>query len=203
MSHKIPGRIVMSGTVRPGSGANPWETVKTAAIPTFEAAHPGCQALFVFDQSSAHAALPPDALKAFEMNEGNGGKQRHQKDTIIPDTNPTPKHCGKLQKMCALVCPFESQKCCMAHLLSQQDDFRNQDSMLETVIKDAGDECIFLPEFHCELNPIEMYWGWIKYRYRQVPKKSFEDAKRAAFEALDACPVDVIRCMGSWEAEGT
>jgi len=28
--------------------------------------------------------------------------------------------------------------------------------MLETLIKEAGHECIFLPKFHCELNPIEM-----------------------------------------------
>ena len=41
-------------------------------------------------------------------------------------------------------------------LMSQQDDFVNQPSMLETLIKDAGHECIFLPKFHCELNPIEM-----------------------------------------------
>ncbi|KAF8578193.1 hypothetical protein K439DRAFT_1258070, partial [Ramaria rubella] len=38
----------------------------------------------------------------------------------------------------------------------------------------------------------DLYWGWIKYRYRQVPKKSFKDVKKATFEALDACPVDVI-----------
>ena len=44
----------------------------------------------------------------------------------------------------------------MACLLSKQDDFTNQPSMLETLIKDAGHECIFLPKFHCELNPIEM-----------------------------------------------
>lgn len=81
----------------------------------------------------------------------------------------------------------------MARLLSKQDDFVNQVSMLETLIETAGHECIFLPKFHCELNPIEMYWGWIKYRYRQVPKKSFEDAKKTAIAALDACPVDVIR----------
>jgi hypothetical protein len=29
-------------------------------------------------------------------------------------------------------------------------------SMLETVIREAGHLCIFLPKFHCELNPIEM-----------------------------------------------
>ncbi|KAF8583452.1 hypothetical protein K439DRAFT_1505968 [Ramaria rubella] len=33
----------------------------------------------------------------------------------------------------------------------------------------------------------------LKYRYRQVPKKSFKDAKKITFETLDACPVDVIR----------
>ena len=48
-------------------------------------------------------------------------------------------------------------------LLSQQDDFKNQPSMLETLIQGAGHECIFLPKFHCELNPIEMVsylWLW-------------------------------------------
>ena len=60
----------------------------TEAIEIFEAAHPGKQALFIFDQSSAHASLPPDALKAFEMNKSDGGKQRIQRDTIIPQSNP-------------------------------------------------------------------------------------------------------------------
>ena len=32
---------------------------------------PECQALFIFDNSSAHATLPPDALCAFDMNKGN------------------------------------------------------------------------------------------------------------------------------------
>ncbi|KAF8554207.1 hypothetical protein OG21DRAFT_1484895 [Imleria badia] len=73
----------------------------------------------------------------------------------------------------------------MARLLSKQDDFTNQLSMLETLIQDAGHECIFLPKFHCELNPIEMYWGWCKYRYHEVPKKTFEEAKRSAQELLD------------------
>ncbi|KJA14630.1 hypothetical protein HYPSUDRAFT_98697, partial [Hypholoma sublateritium FD-334 SS-4] len=75
----------------------------------------------------------------------------------------------------------------------QQDDFKNQPSMLETFIKSRGHECIFLPKFHCELNPIEMYWGWCKYRYREVEQKTFQDAKDAVKQYLEACPTEVIR----------
>jgi hypothetical protein len=118
------------------------------------------------------------------MNKSDGGKQRKQRDTVIPTSNPSAEQRGKPQAMkhsngqpkglqtvleergftglrqlkakCSPVCPIESQNCCMAHLLSQQDDFRNQPSQLETLIKTKGHECIFLPKFHCELNPIEM-----------------------------------------------
>jgi hypothetical protein len=49
-----------------------------SAIEIFQAAHPGYQALFIFDQSSAHASLPPDAPWAFDMNKSNGEKQCKQ-----------------------------------------------------------------------------------------------------------------------------
>ncbi|KII84350.1 hypothetical protein PLICRDRAFT_46228 [Plicaturopsis crispa FD-325 SS-3] len=212
--------------IYPGSNGDAWwdneQLLKqvTDAIAIFEAAHPDCQCLFIFDQSSAHASLPPDALRAFDMNKSNGGKQRKQRDTVIPESNPTVELRGRPQKMttpsgeakglqmvleergfnvsnlrakCSPVCPFESQNCCMARLLSQQDDFKNQISMLESLIKKAGHECLFLPKFHCELNPIEMYWGWCKYRYREVPKANFKEAKEVARQFLDACPIEVIR----------
>ncbi len=153
------------------------------AVEILELAHPGKQSLFIFDQSSAHASLPPDALKAFEMNKSDGGKQCKQRDTVIPESNPVVDLRGKAQKMtlengkakgmqrvleergfnvahlrakCSPVCSIENMNCCMARLLSQQDDFKNQPSMLETFIHSRGHECIFLPKFHCELNPIEM-----------------------------------------------
>ena len=44
----------------------------------------------------------------------------------------------------------------MAQLLSQQDDFKNQESMVEAIIKKASHFCVFLPKFHYELNLIEM-----------------------------------------------
>jgi len=91
--------------IYPGSGGDPWWdsaqllTQMEGAIQIFEAAHPGKQGLFIFDQSSAHASLPPDALKAFEMNKSDGGKQRRQRDTIIPATNPVEELRGKPQQM--------------------------------------------------------------------------------------------------------
>ena len=114
-----------------------------------------------------------------------------------------------MKAKCLPVCPFESQKCCIAQLLSQQEDFQDQPSMLEMAIKAAGHKCLFLPKFHCELNPIEMvrsatslshlqklnstmYWGWCKYRYREAPKANFAAAKEKAFEVLNACPSEVI-----------
>jgi len=65
-----------------GSNGDPWWDTKQllaqikSAIQIFDKAHSDCQALeFVFDQSLAHASLPPDTLKAFKMNKSNGGKQ--------------------------------------------------------------------------------------------------------------------------------
>jgi hypothetical protein len=75
---------------------------KASPVPSYNptpAAHPDCQALFIFDQSSAHASLPPDALKAFTMNKSNGGAQRKQKNTVIPQSNPDPQFRGVHQEM--------------------------------------------------------------------------------------------------------
>ena len=88
-----------------GAGGDPWWDhaqllVQVGhAISIFEEAHPDCVALFVFDQSSAHASLGPDALRAFDMNKSNGGKQRKQKDTVIPMNNPYVRFHGQPQKM--------------------------------------------------------------------------------------------------------
>jgi len=47
--------------------------------------------------------------------------------------------------------------------------------------------------FHLNFDTEKRSWGWCKYRYRQAPKSQFEQAKKAAFTAFDACPADVIR----------
>jgi hypothetical protein len=99
----------------------------------------------------------------------------------------------------------------MARLLSKQDDFWNQESLLEQRIKARGHHCVFLPKFHCELNLIDMvclihfyshitvllnilqYWGWAKHRYRDVYKKRFDAVKKIVRESLDTCPEEVVQ----------
>jgi len=44
-----------------------------------------------------------------------------------------------------------------------------------------------------ELNPIEMYWGWAKYRYRSLGDGSFAIAKTLVPEILDTCETTTIR----------
>jgi hypothetical protein len=57
-----------------------------------------------------------------------------------------------------------SKTCCMQRVLSFQPDFLAEKPLLQVIIEKAGHKCLFLPKFHCELNPIEMVWGQAKRR---------------------------------------
>lgn len=57
----------------------------------------------------------------------------------------------------------EMDWCCVKWVLSLQSDFRNEKPDLQWQIEARGHKCVFLPKFHCELNPIEMYWGFAKH----------------------------------------
>lgn len=49
---------------------------------------PGKITVFIFDNSSAHASLAPNALTVTKMNVGPGGKRPSMHDTVIPQSNP-------------------------------------------------------------------------------------------------------------------
>jgi hypothetical protein len=65
------------------------------ALSIFEKLYPRYVALFIFNQSSAHALYEEDVLRAFEINKTNKDNQRKQKDTIIPMNNSYPEYCSK------------------------------------------------------------------------------------------------------------
>ncbi|PVH68882.1 hypothetical protein DL98DRAFT_627870, partial [Cadophora sp. DSE1049] len=46
---------------------------------------------------------------------------------------------------------------CLARILANHKDFFEQKSALEEILLARGHKCLFLPKFHCELNPIEIY----------------------------------------------
>jgi hypothetical protein len=52
--------------------------------------------------------------------------------------------------------------CCMTKCMQLQADFVEEKPLLQLVIEAAGHKCLFLPKFHCELNPIERYWSYSK-----------------------------------------
>ena len=55
-----------------------------------------------------------------------------------------------------------SDWCCMYHVLSLQDNFVNEKPMIQKYVEGQVHVCLFLPKFHCKLNPIEMLWGFMK-----------------------------------------
>ena len=67
----------------------------------------------------------------------------------------------------ALAMGFIDERCCARHTLSKEPDFLEQEEWLTEVVKGRGHKIIFFPKFHCELNFIEMVWGWMKSYHRR------------------------------------
>ena len=79
-------------------------------------------------------------------------------------------------------------------MLYSQEDFTYTPSCLELEAKARGSTILFLPKFHCELNPIEQCWGYAKRVYRLNPASSREeDLVHNALSALDQVPLPTIR----------
>ncbi|KIK79762.1 hypothetical protein PAXRUDRAFT_53291, partial [Paxillus rubicundulus Ve08.2h10] len=89
--------------------------------------------------------------------------------------------------------------CCCHRILFNEPDFLNVESLLETQCCECGFHMIFLPKFHCELNFIEMCWGYAKQIYQLNPPSSKEaDLEQNVITALAAIPLTMIFAMHSW-----
>jgi hypothetical protein len=104
-----------------------------------------------------------------------------------------------------------SRTCCMQRVLSLQPDFVAEKPLLQVIIEKAGHKCLFLPKFHCELNPIEMVWGQakrckcrLKYillgcltmfclDFRERADGTFPKAQKLVVEALDRITAPNVR----------
>ncbi|KAJ7437667.1 hypothetical protein B0H11DRAFT_2361396, partial [Mycena galericulata] len=99
-----------------------------------------------------------------------------------------------LNFQCAVDADGHHGDCCMRRMLFNEPDFAAVQSLLEDQCSSQGIAVIFLPKFHCELNPIEQCWGYAKRLYRLCPESSREeDLEKNMLDSLDAIPLICIR----------
>ena len=83
--------------------------------------------------------------------------------------------------------------CCARRVLASQPDFVAQRSMLEETAELLGARVIFLPKFHCELNPIEYLWGYAKKLVRMQSDGTRNTLLQLVPTTLRSCPLSTIR----------
>ena len=81
----------------------------------------------------------------------------------------------------------------MRLVLGAHTDFKYEKIALEHFMQERGHRAIFLPKFHCELNPIERVWGEARRYSRAHCDYSFAGLKQTIIPALESVQVDTIR----------
>ena len=181
-------------------------------IPLFEIMHPDCDLYFVFDNSRNYHARRPDGLSANSFNLIDGGKntpklretvygvgnirqEMQRQDGVQKGIKTILMERGLWKAGMLLDCKGEclGNDCCARKLLAAQPDFAGEKNWLQTVVEARGHVQVFLPKFHCELNFIEMIWGYTKAALRKRCKYSFEDLKLNLPLQLESVPIAFIR----------
>ena len=87
----------------------------------------------------------------------------------------------------------EVKECCLYRILSLEHDFATEMSALQKLVQGRGHMILFLPKFHCELNPIECAWGDSKAKCRKECDCSWASLKVRVPTTLDEIPIARIR----------
>ena len=178
--------------------------------------HPDCDIVYLFDNSQNHHARRPDALWADNLNLSDGGKNtkslrdttwngaiQHMQTqdgkqkgikTILMERNLWVEGLKLDCKLCKEKSPPpDNVQCCARRILSQCDDFKVDKCWLEETVESLGHRLLFFPKFHCELNFIEMIWGYVKAKLRRMCTFSFSDLKKRLPELLDRIPLPFVK----------
>ena len=153
--------------------------------------------IFVFDQSSCHHALSEDALNAKTMNVkweishvwgtlcGLEGHRKWWIDKVFLRAWRKFRRRG--------INTSSSVGDDMRTILSNHEDFQTEKTIVEHFLDKEGLESIFLPKFHCELNPIERVWGQAKTYTWVHTNFTFVRLRNIVDPGLDSVSVDLIR----------
>ena len=86
-----------------------------------------------------------------------------------------------------------SPDCCTLHRMAAQPDFKAQKSILYEALGKTRHTCDILPNFHCELAPIENYWGFAKTYTRTNCDYSISALRKTVPLSLEFVPIFSIR----------
>ena len=81
----------------------------------------------------------------------------------------------------------------MIKIVEQMRDFKFQRTKVEELILNKGHRVMFIPKFHCELNPIECVWCHAKIYTRTHCDYTFAGLENTIDLVLDSVTVDLIR----------
>jgi hypothetical protein len=119
-------------------------------------------------------------------------ERRRVRGSNLPDPSNLRAQCDKT--FSKLKCSSRRTDCCLRRILFCQPDFVNAKSKLQVHCEKRGYKVIYLLKYHCELNPIESYWGYAKRVYQELPASSKDaDLEWNVIHALDAVPLVSIR----------
>ena len=89
--------------------------------------------------------------------------------------------------------PFPNHPCCAFYVVSQEKDFLEQKEWLSETVEAAGCEIIYYPKYHCELNYIEMIWGYLKRKLRENCTYNFKELQALLPQQLESIPISFVR----------
>jgi len=88
-----------------------------------------------------------------------------------------------------------TKECCAFGALQACEDFNADTKRLTEIIHAAGHRVLYLPKYHCELNPIERYWAGMKKYIKARTDHTAATLRTLVEEALvnNVVPVESVR----------
>ena len=77
--------------------------------------------------------------------------------------------------------------------LKEMHDFKYEKTKVESTLSARGHRCMFIPKYHCDLNPIERVWVHAKQYTRRHCYYTFAVLEKTIGAALHNVSVDLIR----------
>ena len=87
----------------------------------------------------------------------------------------------------------------MRKKLKEMHDFKYEKTKVESAISVCSHRCVFVPKYHCDLNPIERVWGHAKQYTRRHCDYTFAGLEKTIGPALDSVSIDLTAVVFPWK----